>query len=31
MFVTQARHEHLLSMPLTKEDIKAEAMNMGKA
>lgn len=25
IFVRQARHEHLLSLPLTKEDIKAEA------
>ena len=28
MFVTAARHEHLLSLPLTKEDIKAESLNI---
>ena len=28
MFVTAARHEYLLSLPLTKEDIKAEALNI---
>ena len=28
MFVTTARHEYLLSLPLTKEDIKAEALNI---
>ena len=28
MFVTEARHEYLLSLPLTKEDIKAEALNI---
>ena len=28
MFVSKARHEHLLSLPLTKEDIKAEALNI---
>ena len=28
IFVKQARHEHLLSLPLTKEDIKAEALNI---
>lgn len=27
-FLTTARHEHLLSLPLTKEDIKAEALNI---
>ena len=27
-FVTTARHEYLLSLPLTKEDIKAEALNI---
>ena len=27
-FVTTARHEYLLSLPLTKEDIKAEAVNI---
>ena len=27
-FVAAARHEHLLSLPLTKEDIKAEALNI---
>ena len=27
-FVAKARHEHLLSLPLTKEDIKAEALNI---
>ena len=27
-FVATARHEHLLSLPLTKEDIKAEASNI---
>ena len=27
-FVATARHEHLLSLPLTKEDIKAEALNI---
>ena len=28
MFVTEARHEYLLSLPLTKEDIKTEALNI---
>ena len=28
MFVTAARHEYLLSLPLTKEDIKAEALSI---
>ena len=28
MFITEARHEYLLSLPLTKEDIKAEALNI---
>ncbi len=28
MFVTEARHEQLLSLPLTKEDIKKEALNI---
>ena len=28
MFITQARHEHLLSLPLTKDDIKREALNI---
>ena len=28
MFVSEARHEYLLSLPLTKEDIKAEALNI---
>ena len=28
MFVTKARHEYLLSLPLTKADIKAEALNI---
>lgn len=28
MFVTAARHEYLLSLPLTKEDIKAETLNI---
>ena len=28
MFVTEARHEHLLSLPLTKEDIRKEALNI---
>ena len=28
MFVATARHEHLLSLPLTKDDIKAEALNI---
>lgn len=27
-FTAAARHEHLLSLPLTKEDIKAEALNI---
>ena len=27
-FVSTARHEYLLSLPLTKEDIKAEALNI---
>ena len=27
-FLATARHEHLLSLPLTKEDIKAEALNI---
>ena len=27
-FLTTARHEHLLSLPLTKEDIKKEALNI---
>lgn len=27
-FVATARHEHLLSLPLTKDDIKAEALNI---
>jgi hypothetical protein len=27
-FLTTARHEYLLSLPLTKEDIKAEALNI---
>ena len=27
-FVTTARHEYLLSLPLTKDDIKAEALNI---
>ena len=27
-FLDTARHEHLLSLPLTKEDIKAEALNI---
>ena len=27
-FVATARHEYLLSLPLTKEDIKAEALNI---
>ena len=28
MFVTGARHEYLLSLPLAKQDIKAEALNI---
>ena len=28
MFVTGSRHEYLLSLPLTKQDIKAEALNI---
>lgn len=28
MFVKAARHEYLLSLPLTKDDIKAEALNI---
>lgn len=28
MFVTEARHEYLLTLPLTKEDIRAEALNI---
>ena len=28
MFIAEARHEHLLSLPLTKDDIKKEALNI---
>ena len=28
LFAAQARHEHLLSLPLTRENIKAEALNI---